>query len=200
MSRLCLLAVGSGLPYLGGYPFEVRYSDGALVLAKAAADIAADAYAYFSRLFSAVRPDIALIVVNETDWSSRQPYGLAFFNDDDGEIRPGVVVMPAGGGEFWIAIAQDLRDASEICGSPRFGSARSSSTWPCTPSSQPSYRRACRHSRRSQPWEREVESLPLGYAPRATARSRSCKPITRVVMKRIASTPARPQRRRWRRF
>lgn len=106
------MAMGSGLPHLGGYPFEVRYSDGALMRARAAADIAADAYVYFSRLFSGVEPDIALIVADETDWSSRQPYGLAFFNDDDGEIRPGVVVMPAAGGDFWIAIAEDLRDAS----------------------------------------------------------------------------------------
>jgi hypothetical protein len=29
-----------------------------------------------------------------------------------GEIRPGIVVMPAAGGQFWTAIAQDLRDAS----------------------------------------------------------------------------------------
>ena len=103
---------GSDLARLTGYPFEVRYSDGALARATAAADIAAAAYAYFSRLFSAIEPDIALIVADETDWSSRQPYGLAFFNDDDGEIRPGVIVIPAGGGDFWMAIAQDLRDAS----------------------------------------------------------------------------------------
>jgi hypothetical protein len=106
------VAVGSELAQLGGYPFEVRYSDGALARATATADVAAAAYAYFSRLFSAVEPDIALIVADETDWRSRQPYGLAYFNDDEDQIRPGVVVMPAGGGEFWIAIAQDLRDAS----------------------------------------------------------------------------------------
>src|SRR6185437_11843920 len=41
-----------------------------------------------------------------------QPYGLPFFNDDAGEIRPGVLAMPAGGGHFWMAIAQDLRNAS----------------------------------------------------------------------------------------
>jgi hypothetical protein len=106
------VAVGSELTRLEGYPFEVRYSDGALVRATAAADVAADAYVYFSRLFSAVEPDIAVIVADEADWSSNGPYGLPFFNDDAGEIRPGVVVMPAGGGDFWIAIAQDLRDAS----------------------------------------------------------------------------------------
>ncbi len=97
---------------LAGYPFEVRYSDGTLPRAMATADVAAAAYAYFSRLFSAVEPDIALIVADETDWSSRQPYGLAYFNDDDDQIRPGVLLIPAGGGEFWTAIAQDLRDAS----------------------------------------------------------------------------------------
>jgi hypothetical protein len=106
------MALGSGLAHLDGYPFEVRYSDGALVRAMAVAEVAAATYVYFSRLFSAVEPDIAVIVADETDWSSRQPYGLAFFNDDVGQIRPGVVVMPAGAGDFWTAISQDLREAS----------------------------------------------------------------------------------------
>ena len=107
------MAAGSGLLHLGGYPFEVRYSDGALMRARAAADVAADAYVYFSRLFSGVEPDIALVVAEEADWPGKQsPFGLPFFRDDPGEIRPGVVVMPAGGGDFWIAMAQDLRAAS----------------------------------------------------------------------------------------
>jgi len=119
------VAVGSGLPHLGGYPFEVRYSDGTLVRARAAADVAAGAYVYFSRLFSAVEPDIAVVVADEADWPGNwAPYGLPFFNDDDGQIRPGVVVMPAGGGDFQIAMAQDLRDAS-----PR-GYARLLATYP----------------------------------------------------------------------
>jgi hypothetical protein len=107
------VTLGSGLPQLGGYPFEVRHSDGSLVRARAAADAAANAYVYFSRLFSQARPDIALVVADGVDWpEDGQPYGLPFFNDDDGQIRPGVVVMPAGGGDFWIAIGQDLHDAS----------------------------------------------------------------------------------------
>lgn len=106
------MAVGSGLSQLDGYPFEVRYSDGSLVRARAAADVAANAYVYFSRLFAAVEPDIAVIVADEADWPGKGPYGLPFFRDDPGEIRPGIVVMPAGGGDFWTGIAQDLRDAS----------------------------------------------------------------------------------------
>jgi hypothetical protein len=106
------MTLGSGLAHLDGYPFEVRYSDGALVRARAEADVAADAYDYFSRLFSGVEPDIAVIVADEEDWESRQPYGLPFFNDDDGQIRPGIVVMPAGSGDFWIAIGRDLYEAS----------------------------------------------------------------------------------------
>jgi hypothetical protein len=109
------VAVGSELPRLGGYPFEVRYSDGVLVRARAVADVAADAHLYFSRVFSGVEPDIAIVVVNEADWTGSGPYGLPFFSDDTGEIRPGIVVMPAGGGDFWTAMAQDLRDAS-TCG------------------------------------------------------------------------------------
>jgi hypothetical protein len=106
------MALGSGLTRLGGYPFEVRYSDGALVRARAAADVAANAYAYLSHLFSGIDPDIAVIVADEADWQSRQPYGLPFFNDDDGQIRPGIVVMPAGSGDFWTGMGQDIRDAS----------------------------------------------------------------------------------------
>jgi hypothetical protein len=106
------VAVGSELARLAGYPFEVRYSDGALVRARAAAGVAADAYVYFSRLFSGVEPDIAVVVVDEAGWPGNGPYGLPFFRDDAGEIRPGIVVMPAGGGDFWTAIARDLRDAS----------------------------------------------------------------------------------------
>ena len=106
------MALGSGFAHLGGYPFEVRYSDGAMVRARAAADVAADAYVYFSRLFAGVEPDIAVIVADDTDWRSRQPYGLPFFDDDDDQIRPGIIVMPAGSGDFWVAIGQDLHEAS----------------------------------------------------------------------------------------
>ena len=88
------MALGAGLDCLNGYPFEVRYSDGALIRARAAADVTADAYGYLTGLFS-VEPDIAVIVASEADWKSRQPYGLPFFNDDEGQIRPGIVVMPA---------------------------------------------------------------------------------------------------------
>jgi hypothetical protein len=70
------VTLGSGLVHLGGYPFEVRYSEGSLVRARAAADVAASAYEYFSHLFSGVEPDIALIVADQADWENRQPYGL----------------------------------------------------------------------------------------------------------------------------
>jgi hypothetical protein len=107
------MAVGSGLPHLRGYPFDVRYSNGALVRARAAADVVAEAYSYFTRLFGALEPDIAVVVADEADWPENGlPYGLPFFRDDAGEIRPGVVVLPAGTGDFWVAMAQDLRDAS----------------------------------------------------------------------------------------
>jgi hypothetical protein len=118
------MALGAGLARAGGYPFEVRYSDGALARARAAAGVAANAYGYFSRLFAGVEPDIALIVAGEADWKSRQPYGLPFFNDDDGQIRPGIVVMPAGSGDFWRGMGQDTRGAS-----PRVY-ARSLATYP----------------------------------------------------------------------
>lgn len=106
------MVLGAGLSHLDGYPFPVRYSDGSVVRARAAADVAANAYAYLSRLFFGLEPDIAVIVANEEDWKSRQPYGLPFFNDDDGQIRPGIVVLPAGSGSFWKAMGKDLETAS----------------------------------------------------------------------------------------
>jgi hypothetical protein len=106
------VAIGAGLASIGGYPFEVRYSAEALARAQAAADIAADAYVYFRQLFSAIEPDIALIIADRPDWGSRQPYGLPFFNNDDGQIARGILVMPAGSGDFWVAIGDDLRQAS----------------------------------------------------------------------------------------
>lgn len=109
---LAPMTMGDGLACLTGYPFEVRYSSGARARATAAADLAAGAYAYFRGLFSAVDPDIALIVADKKDWTGRQPYGLPFFNDDDGQIRPGIVVMPSGRGDFWAGMAQDIREAS----------------------------------------------------------------------------------------
>jgi len=112
--RLSEVVMGAELAPLDGYPFEVRYSTGALARARAAADIAADAYVYFRQLFSGVKPDIALIVADESDWGSRQPYGLPFFNDDEGQIAPGILVMPAGTGDFWATIGEDLREASPV--------------------------------------------------------------------------------------
>jgi hypothetical protein len=105
------VTLGVGLAYLDGYPFEVRYSEGCEVRARAAADVAGDAYVYLSRLLAGVKPGIAIIVADKADWKSRQPYGLPFFNDDKGQIRPGIIVMPAGRGDFWIAMGEDLRDA-----------------------------------------------------------------------------------------
>jgi hypothetical protein len=112
--RLPPMTLGSDLAILGGYPFEVRYSKGSSERARVMADLTADAYVYFGRLFSSVQPDIAIIVANRSDWESRQPYGLPFFNDDEGQIRPGIVVMPSGRGEFWVAMGEDLHDASPM--------------------------------------------------------------------------------------
>ncbi len=106
------MSTESRLAHLEGYPFEVRHSDGAQTRATAAADVAAAAYVYFTGLFSSVEPDIALIVADKADWPGRKcPYGMPFFTDEE-RIRPGVVVIPAGAGDFWIGMAQDLRDAS----------------------------------------------------------------------------------------
>ena len=51
-------------------------------------------------------------MANESDEKSGQPYGLPFFNDDQGPIRSGIVVMLSARGDFWIAMGEDLRDPS----------------------------------------------------------------------------------------
>jgi hypothetical protein len=106
------MTLGSRLAELSGYPFEVRYSDGSVVRARAAASVAADAYVYLSRLLSGFEPDIAIIVADRGDWESRTPYGLPYFNDDDDQIRPGILVMPAERGDFWVAMGEDLHETS----------------------------------------------------------------------------------------
>jgi hypothetical protein len=73
---------------------------------------------------TSVEPEIAVVVAEEADWDSSQPFGLAFFSDEAAEIRPGVVVMPVGGGDFWVAMVRDLRDAT-----PR-GYAKLRATYP----------------------------------------------------------------------
>ena len=106
------MALGAGLTRLDGFAFEVRHSEGAGERARASAEVTARAFTFFSQLFSGIEPEIAIIVADESDWKSKQPYGLPFFNDDEGQIRPGIIVMPAGSGDFWGAIGQDLRAAS----------------------------------------------------------------------------------------
>ena len=106
------MTIASRLERLDGYPFEVRYSQGSQARARASAEMAAGAYVYVSELLSGFTPDIAVMVVNRGDWFSRQPYGLPYFNDDEGQIRPGIVVMSADAGDFWIAMGDDLLELS----------------------------------------------------------------------------------------
>jgi hypothetical protein len=111
--KLQFMVVGADLPSLSGYPFEVRYSDDSLARAKAAADLAAAAYSYLSGLFGDIHPDIAVVVAGESDWpQSNNQYGLPFFRDDPSELRPGIVVMPATPGDFWVAMADSLRESA----------------------------------------------------------------------------------------
>jgi hypothetical protein len=104
------MALGTDLPRLNGHPFEVRYSEGTLVRAKASAEVARDAYLYLSNLLSHFAPDISLVVADERDWPDDGPdYGMPFFSEERGE-RPGVLVMPAGSGDFWSSLAHGIGD------------------------------------------------------------------------------------------
>jgi hypothetical protein len=104
------VALGSDLPSLGGHPFEVRYSEGSLARAKACAEVTADAYVYLSSILSQFAPDMSLVVADERDWPVDGPsYGMPFFSEERGE-RPGVLVMPAGSGDFWSSMARGIGD------------------------------------------------------------------------------------------
>jgi hypothetical protein len=104
------MALGSDLPSLSGHPFEVRYSEGSLVRAKASAEVATDAYVYLSSLLSQFAPDISLVVADECDWPNDGPsFGMPFFSEERGE-RPGILVMPAGSGDFWSSMARGIGD------------------------------------------------------------------------------------------
>jgi hypothetical protein len=106
------MALGSELPRLSGYPFDVRYSAGALARARVMADITAAAYSYFSARFSGVEPDISVVVADEGDWPDDGPsFGMPFFSEVRGE-RPGVLVMPVGAGDFWDSMARGLLDGA----------------------------------------------------------------------------------------
>lgn len=106
------MPLGEGLERLEGFAFEVRCSAGVKDRARATAELTADACRYLTRRLSGVTPDLALIVVDERDWTSRQPYGLPYFDNAADQIRPGILVMPAGPGPLWEAMVSDLRDAS----------------------------------------------------------------------------------------
>jgi hypothetical protein len=104
------MSLGSDLPRLSGFPFEVRYSEGTLARAEAAAEVAKDAYGYLSSLFSPCAPDLTLVIADEHDWPTDGPsFGMPFFSEERGE-RPGTLVMPAGSGEFWFELARGIGD------------------------------------------------------------------------------------------
>ncbi len=111
-SYVSRVAIGDGLARLEGGPVEVRCSEGAQTRASIAADLVRDALDFLSPLCAGARPDVALVVAGERDWTSRQPYGLPYFNDDAGQIRPGVLVMSAGPGAYWREMTEAIRDAS----------------------------------------------------------------------------------------
>jgi hypothetical protein len=102
------VALGSDLSRLDGYPFEVRYSEGTRAIAEMSAELAGEAYLFLSALFSQFAPEISLVVADENDWPSDGPsFGMPFFSEERGE-RPGVLVMPAGSGDFWSSMARGI--------------------------------------------------------------------------------------------
>jgi hypothetical protein len=65
-ATLRYVALGSRLAHLGGYPFEVRYSEGALVRARVVADVAMSAYGTSVACFQESSP------TSLSSWSARR--------------------------------------------------------------------------------------------------------------------------------
>jgi hypothetical protein len=62
------------LPTLNGYPFEVRYSDGAREQAVRLAGLTKDAYEYYAAIFPGVHPAFIATLIKPADW--KRSYGM----------------------------------------------------------------------------------------------------------------------------
>lgn len=104
---------GNELARLEGYPFEVRYSEGTRAEAVRLAELAKDAYEYFTGLFPATQPAITARFLSPADWP-RGGYGLPAYDPFERSLR-----IATEDNRFWQSFGRAARVASPFAAYPR---------------------------------------------------------------------------------
>ena len=101
------------LARLDGYPFEARYSEGARAEAVRLAELAKDAYEYFTRLFPGTEPAITARFLRPADWPSGG-YGVPAYDPFERSLR-----IATEDNRFWQSFGKTARVASPFTAYPR---------------------------------------------------------------------------------
>lgn len=104
---------GKELARLEGYPFAVRYSEGARDEAGRLAELAKDAYEYLSGLFPGTEPAITARFLSPTDWPSAG-YGVPAYDPFERSLR-----IATEDNRFWQSFGKAARVASPFAAYPR---------------------------------------------------------------------------------
>ncbi len=104
--------MSNGLASLDGYPFEVRYSEGAHAEAVRLAELAKDAYEYFARVFPDTSPKITARFLTPADWPGT--YGMPAYDPFERSLRIATEDNP-----FWQSFGKIARIASPFIAYPR---------------------------------------------------------------------------------
>jgi hypothetical protein len=103
----------NGLARLDGYPFEARYSEGARAAAVPLAELAREAYEYFTRLFPGTEPAITARFLRPADWPGGA-YGVPAYEPFQRSLR-----IATEDNRFFRSFAQTARVASPFAAYPR---------------------------------------------------------------------------------
>jgi hypothetical protein len=104
---------GNQLARLDGYPFEARYSEGARAEAVRLAELAKDAYEYFSGLFPGTKPAITVRFLSPADWP-RGGYGVPAYDPFERSLR-----IASEDNRFWQSFGKAARVTSPFSAYPR---------------------------------------------------------------------------------
>jgi hypothetical protein len=103
----------SGLARLDGYPFQARYSVGAEAEAVRLAELAKDAYEYFTRVFPGTVPKITARFLTPADWTGGG-YGVPAYDPFERSLR-----IATEDNRFWQSFGKMARLASPFGAYPR---------------------------------------------------------------------------------
>jgi hypothetical protein len=117
------------LPSLDGYPFQVHFSEGRQAQAARLADLAKDAYEYFSRLYSGTAPELTALFLAPDDWKvhvSRHGYGgpryqpVGFvFDSEMGTAPENRLTVATDDNAFWQSFGKTARVTSPLSAWPK---------------------------------------------------------------------------------